>query len=305
MIPVVDLDAVERNDAKALQDLQNALRTVGFMKLRNTGVSAEQVRAALQAYRAFFALPEAQKAQVDMAQTGSTRGWGGARSEQVDPTANPDFKEVFDCGVELPLGHHLAGQELPVYAPNLWPDAPDMFRATVEAYQQAVLSVAMRLLRAIARDLSGDATAFDDAFSAPMALLRGNYYPQRPAWAGDKDFGIAPHTDYGCITVLATDGADGLEVETADGWIPVRAEPGEFVINFGEMLEMWSAGRVRATPHRVIGTTKERLSIPLFFNPSFDANVAPEGAEAISAGDYLTLRYQQTYVHLSQPDAAE
>ena len=52
-----------------------------------------------------------------------------------------------------------------------------------------------------------------------MALLRGNYYPSRPDWAGAKDFGIATHTDYGCLTLLATDGSPGLEVrKRGGGW---------------------------------------------------------------------------------------
>ena len=83
------------------------------------------------------------------------------------------------------------------------------------------------------------------------------------------------------------------------GWIPVAAPPGEFVINFGEMIEIWTQKAVRATPHRVIGGDQERLSIPLFFNPNYDVNVAPLGSgETVLAGDYLTKRFNETYVHL-------
>jgi len=133
-----------------------------------------------------------------------------------------------------------------------------------------------------------------------MALLRGNFYPRRPDGSGERDFGIAPHTDYGCLTLLATDGAPGLEVAAGGGaWIPLAAPPGDFVINFGEMLEMWTGGRVRATMHRVRGSASERLSVPLFFNPRFDANVAPIGSgRTIRAIDHLQKRYDETYVHL-------
>ncbi len=135
-----------------------------------------------------------------------------------------------------------------------------------------------------------------------MALLRGNYYPARPRWAGTRDFGIAPHTDYGCLTLLATDGTAGLEVQRRGGeWLPVAAAPGTFVVNFGEMLEMWTGGAVRATPHRVIGTDAERLSAPLFFNPRYDTDVAPPGAtRPILAGDHLSRRYDETYLHLGR-----
>ena len=300
MIPELDLARLVARDTVALAGLDHVLRVSGFMTLANTGLSAGDVTRAIDAYRAFFLLPENAKRSVDMARTGSNRGWGAPKSEQVDPTANPDYKEVFDIGYELPGGHPLAALGLSVYAPNLWPEQPPGFRAAIKIYAGQARGVAMDLLRAIAYVLYGDTEAFDTAFDAPMALLRGNYYPTRPEWAGAADFGIAPHTDYGCLTLLASDGQPGLEVQRADGgWEPVRAAPGTFIINFGEMLEFWSGGAVRATMHRVIGTSDERISIPLFFNPAHDTNVAPPGSgREISAGDHLARRYNETYMHL-------
>ena len=148
-----------------------------------------------------------------------------------------------------------------------------------------------------------DPAFFADKFAKPMALLRGNYYPARPDWAGDKDFGIAAHTDYGCLTLLATDGSPGLEVQTRKSeWVSVNASPGTFIINFGEMLQMWSGGRVVATPHRVIGGDKARISIPFFFNPQHDVNVAPPDLDEVRlAGEHLSRRYDQTYVHRQSP----
>ncbi|QBF31435.1 isopenicillin N synthase family oxygenase [Thalassococcus sp. S3] len=302
MIPEFDLRLLQARDAAALTRLREAAEHVGFLTLRGTDLAPEDVRRVLTAYGAFFRLPPERKAQVDMARTGANRGWGAPQSEQVDPNANPDFKEVFDCGVELAPGDPWAGRGLAVYAPNLWPDAPDGFQTEIETYFAKARAVAMEVLRAIAVAMGARETWFDPAFERPMALLRGNYYPARPQWAAEKDFGIAPHTDYGCLTLLATDGAPGLEVLTADGtWTPVAVQPGTFVINFGEMLEMWTNGQVKATLHRVIGGTQERLSVPLFFNPSYEADVAPPGAsEPIKAGPHLARRYDETYLHLKE-----
>ncbi len=235
-----------------------------------------------------------------MARTGANRGWGAPLSEQVDPGANPDFKEVFDSGYELPVNSPYIDAGLSVYAPNLWPLTPSAFKETVQAYYADACAVAMRVLRAIAVALGQEADSFDRAFDTPMALLRGNYYPQRPNWAGEHDFGIGAHTDYGCLTLLATDGTAGLEVRMPDGsWAHVNAQPGRFVINFGEMLEFWTAGKVKATLHRVVGGSQERVSVPLFFNPSYDTNVAPPNSgNTITAGDHLTRRFNETYLHL-------
>ncbi|PTX56519.1 isopenicillin N synthase-like dioxygenase [Litoreibacter ponti] len=300
MIPRIDAQALAAGDPGAVAATKAGAQEIGFLTVYNTALTAAEVEAALDAYRGFFKLPVALKEAVNMDRTKSNRGWGAQGSEQVDPDANPDYKQVFDCGFELPAGHPLAARDLKVYAANQWPDGMPAFQRRISDYYAKSLVVAKALLGDIIAAVGGDARYFEDAFSAPMALLRGNYYPERPAWAGEKDFGIATHTDYGCLTLLATDGSPGLEVrKRGGGWIPVSAPPGEFVINFGEMIEMWTNGAVRATPHRVVGGDAERLSIPLFFNPNYDVNVAPIGSgEVIEAGVHLTKRFNETYVHL-------
>lgn len=300
MIPEIDLKAAMRGDAATLARLREGCEEVGFLTVVNSELSGPDVRRVIETYRAFFRQPEQEKAAVDMARTGSNRGWGASGSEQVDPEANPDYKQVFDCGFELPEDDPLRRSGLGVYAPNLWPETMPGFKAEILRYYDGAMRVSMQILRAIAGVIGEDAGFFDGKFDKPMALLRGNYYPARPVWATDKDFGIATHTDYGCLTLLATDGTPGLEVrQRGGGWVPLSAEPGSFIVNFGELLQMWTAGRVMATPHRVKGTQDERISIPMFFNPNYDTNVAPRGAnEVILAGIHLSKRYEETYVHL-------
>lgn len=306
MIPHIDAKALAAGEPAALAATKLGAEEVGFLTLHNTALSSAQVQATIAAYAAFFKGDAATKEAVNMNVTGSNRGWGGAGSEQVDPDANPDYKEVFDCGVELPKDDPFA--RLPVYAPNQWPAQPDGFQQAIEGYFTAARGVCLDLLQGISAAIGADPTYFADKFTKPMALLRGNYYPERPEWAGDKDFGIAAHTDYGCLTLLATDGQPGLEVQMRDGtWVPVQADPGTFIINFGEMLEMWTAnleggGQIRATPHRVVGGSHERISIPLFFNPVYDTNVTPPGTAPLSAGEHLSKRYQETYTHLQDAD---
>lgn len=300
MVPVLDGSKVLLRDPCTMATLTRGVEEHGFLVVENTTIAAADVLKVIDMYRAFFKLPDGAKTRVDMARTGANRGWGRAGSEQVDPDANPDYKEVFDSGFELAENDPLGA--LAVYAPNLWPQTPVGFQSVISEYYRSAMGVAMDILRAIATVMGKDAAYFDDKFSKPMALLRGNYYPSRPDWAGDMDFGIAEHTDYGCVTLLATDGVAGLEAKTrADTWVPVTAKPGSFIINFGEMLQMWTDGQVRATPHRVRGTADERISVPLFFNPNYDTNVAPMSSQTpILAGEHLTKRFQETYLHLKK-----
>lgn len=300
MIPRIDAQALMAGDAGAIAAVVEGATEVGFMTVHNTPLSAHEVSNLIEVYRAFFHLPAVAKAPYDMALTGANRGWGAPRSEQVNLDANPDYKQVFDCGTTLADDDPVRELGLLTYGPNVWPDQPEGFAETLRAYYEHSTAFALDLLCAIAGAVGEDANFFRDKFAHPMALLRGNFYPERPADAGEKDFGIATHTDYGCLTLLATDGSPGLEVrKRGGGWIPLSAPPGEFVINFGEMLEMWTDRRIVATPHRVVGTKAERISVPLFFNPTYDVNVAPKDAPPVTAVEHLAKRYKETYVHLN------
>ena len=119
-----------------------------------------------------------------------------------------------------------------------------------------------------------------------MILFRIFRYP--PTGATD-DWGVAEHTDYGLLTLLAQDERGGLEVRTPDGWIAAEPIPNSFVCNLGDMLERLTGGRYRSTPHRVRNVSSgDRLSFPFFLDPSWDAVVdrlpiverPPDGSEA-------------------------
>ena len=303
MLPRIDaaalIDPTHPNHADACEGARLGASDIGFLTVHNTPIAAQTVEAVIQHYRRFFHLPSSEKETYDMAKTGSNRGWGGTQSEQVNPDANPDYKQVFDCGIELAKDDPVAALNLPAYAPNIWPEKPTDFAPALQAYYRETTSFALDLLCAIADAVDADGAYFRDKFTRPMALLRGNYYPERPDWATERDFGIATHTDYGCLTLLATDGSPGLEVrKRGGGWIPVTAPVGEFVINFGEMLEIWTEGRIKATPHRVLGPKNERISVPLFFNPNHDTVVSHDPENPVLALDHLQRRFDETYVHL-------
>lgn len=93
MIPKIDLQALVAKDAGANRDLLAGIQEYGFLIVHNTSLSAADVVQVTDMYRQFFHLPEAEKAHVSMAKTGSNRGWGASGSEQVDPNANPDYKK--------------------------------------------------------------------------------------------------------------------------------------------------------------------------------------------------------------------
>ena len=89
-----------------------------FLTVYNTGIRRQDVLPLLDVYNAFFIGPDAEKQAVNMALTGANRGWRAPGAEQVCADANPDFKEVFDCGIALADSDRFCA--IGVYAPNQW-----------------------------------------------------------------------------------------------------------------------------------------------------------------------------------------
>ncbi len=78
------------------------------------------------------------------------------------------------------------------------------------------------------------------------------------------------------MTLLAQDSSGGLQAKMRNGaWTDVSPHDGGLVINFGKLLEYWTAGQVRATEQCVLSPSKERFSIPFFYAPRLDAEIAP------------------------------
>jgi isopenicillin N synthase-like dioxygenase len=183
------------------------------------------------------------------------------------------------------------------------------WREAAAVYYRGMEKVSHALMRAIARGLSLHEHFFDSAFDRGLSTLRLLRYPIRTdteqaaqsepnVWVNHRGSRYyvngAPHVDSGFLTLLAQDGISGLQARHRDGaWIDVPPSNDGLAVNFGKVLERWCGGRVRATEHRVIGTGRERMSIPFFYEARADAEIRPlpmDGAasfEPFLYGDYL------------------
>ena len=105
--------------------------------------------------------------------------------------------------------------------------------------------------------------------------IRDSHYPVQKI--NDEAFGFHPHKDTDALTILASDPTSALEVQTLDGkWISPVISENSFIANIGDMLELWSGGRLMSTPHRVINNSgKDRYSFPYFAVPRYDITIKP------------------------------
>jgi isopenicillin N synthase-like dioxygenase len=302
-LPVIDLSSWGDGD-RALADVAArvgaACRDVGFFYVVNHGVGGDLMSEAFAQSKAFFALPFAEKQAIAIEKIGGNRGYSGLMHEALDPKQGPDMKEAFNVGLDLKPDDPdlLAGK--PFRALNAWPDLPG-FREALIAYFAACAALGNRIHRAFARDLGIATDYFASRFDRPMATLRLLRYPATLS-GGDEQIGAGTHTDYGNLTLLATDDVGGLEVRTRAGdWIEAPAMANAFVVNIGDCLMRWTNDVYVSTPHRVVNRSgRERHSIAFFFDPNPDAEVAvipscvSEDQRAryqpILAADYLKFR---------------
>ncbi len=299
-IPVIDIAALSEGDANAraavVRKIGAACRGIGFFAITGHGVPQADIDNAFAAAHAVFALPAASKRELAIGTHGHNRGYVGLGVEALDEKAVPDLKEAYN----------LIWTDDATRPANVWPPIQG-WRARAQAYFNAVLAVGQRLHKAFALDLGLEETFFDDKVNAPMATLRFLHYPVAPgADAPRGQAGAGTHTDYGNVTLLATDGVAGLQVCTRDGaWIDVPTIAGAFICNIGDCLMRWANGVYVSTPHRVLPPARERYSIAFFLDPNPEALVSAipscvaEGAAPqhppITAADYLQERFAATY----------
>jgi len=275
--PLVDPHASAAARAAAGREIDAAARSWGFFYAVHHGVDAELIAALVDHARAFFAQDPAQKMRIPMAAGGTAwRGYFPAGGELT--SGRPDWKEGFYLGSELGPDHPRVRAGVILHGPNLWPAIPG-FRETVLAYLDALAALGHALMRGCALGLGLPQTWFDEHGTRdPLLLLRLFNYPTR---AVPQDvpatWGVGEHTDYGLLTMLWQDDVGGLQVRKDGEWFDAPPIPGTFVCNIGDMLDRMTGGRYRSVPHRVTINTsgRDRLSIPLFFDPDFDTVIEP------------------------------
>jgi isopenicillin N synthase-like dioxygenase len=303
-LPVIDVSALDP------AELGRACREIGFFYVTHHGIPVATRDAMFAASREFFALPVAVKEEYSIKRSQHNRGYVAMEGERLNQAA--DHKEAFNIGLELGADHPdvLAGK--PFRGVNLWPELPH-WRETVLAYYNACWALGRRIHRGFALDLGIAENFFEDKLDAPLATLRMLHYPPQPDRQNSApDSGAGTHTDYGNLTILATDGIAGLQVRTRSGdWIDAPHIEGAFVCNIGDCLMRWTNDVYISTPHRVAIPVKDRYSVAFFLDPNPDARVevlancvAPGTApkyQPTTGAAYLRERLNATYDHLKAP----
>jgi isopenicillin N synthase-like dioxygenase len=267
VVPVIDIKA-----ADAAHHIDRACRSAGFFAVANHGVPDTWRTDLISSASEFFALPESVKQRSAMMHGGAAwRGWFPLCGELT--AGVPDLKEGYYFGREDSPDDPRA-----LHGRNVWPTAESSeLRVHVERWMDAMERLGQRLLALMGDGLGCGPRLFVDGLTAqPTPLFRIFRYPPHPPDSDDR-WGVAEHTDYGLLTLLAHDGTPGLEVRSGGAWLAAPHDPQLIVCNIGDMLDRLTQGRYRSTAHRVrnSASTADRYSLPFFLDPGWDAVVQP------------------------------
>lgn len=303
-VPVIDIGPLRdgSDPTEVGRRLAWAATEVGFIYVENHGVPASLIENARRTGLEFFRMPAETK--LAAATNEFHHGYLRPGSTKMYDDARPDLKESFNWGVERNDG--MARPSNPLLGPNVWPPGMPSLRDAVYPFFAAASACAEDLLRGFALGAGLDPLHFIPHRDWPLSRGSLQYYPPPPPDAGEDRFGVAPHTDFGVLTVLCQDEVGGLQIRLLDGeWVAVPPIPGTFVVNVGDLLERWSRRRYRSTPHRVINSSgRERLSLVLAYDPDFETLIDPDtfpggdedpGDPPITCGDYLLWRFGKAF----------
>ena len=231
------------------------------------------------------------------AQPNVYRGWNPRNGEQG--------VSIYDLGPDVAYPDSSAGareMDDPLLGATPFPleESVPRWRAETARYYLAMERLGAVVMRSVARGLALPEVFFDPAFIggiSTLRLMRYEFAASGPVKFDGHDPAVprrGEHVDSGFVTLLGQHGVAGLSVKARSGeWIEVPPVEDQLVVNFGGLLERWTEGRIRATPHRVVSEGRTRFSIPFFFEPRVDAVISPLPTdwatpfEPFSYGDHL------------------
>ncbi len=277
-VPLIDVRGLRGGSASEVRriadEIGNSAREIGFFRITGHGIDLALVESTYRMAERFFDLPDGVKRRYYIGLSSNHRGYVPFTEKGDYPDEVDRSYEAFDLGLDLPHDDpdYLAGNR--VLGPNVWPDLAG-FRQTVSAYYSQISALGRLVCSALELHLGLPSGTMTTNMTKPVSQLRLLHYVRKKALTDVNSVNMGAHTDYECLTLLHTRNP-GLQVmTTGDQWIDVPVDPHVFVVNIGDMLEAWTNGLLRSTPHRVLNLSPERFSMPYFVAANHDTLIRP------------------------------
>jgi len=281
-IPTINISPLLKSDFNSLSSnntikkIEKACVEVGFFQVTGHGINIKEINNICEIGSKFFNSSEKNKKKL------APKKWN-RNNKNIYRGYFPNSvngKEGLDLGDLKITSKNFKKYKSP-YIEYL--DLNKSFsRSSIKSlskYFDEIFSLSEILFKSIIKLYKKDESISGHAFSRikTLSTLRFNYYPNqiKPVEVSKQDgiaLGCETHVDSGVFTILYQDKKGGLQVQNRKNkkWYNVPFNKNALIVNTGLALDYLSKGKFKATNHRVLWNKSKRMSIPFFFEPSYD-----------------------------------
>ena len=280
-IPTINVSAllkdINSNKSKQIiKKIEKACVKVGFFQIINHGISKKQIQSISNVGNKFFKSSEQNKIKL------APKKWNNKNKNIYRGYFPKDVngKEGLDIGdTKVTKKYAQTAKNQYIEYLNLNKSMDKKSIRILSQYFDNIFILCEVLFKSVIKLYKDDIDISKKTFSRlkTLSTLRFNYYPKqsKPVEISKQDgvsLGCETHVDSGVFTVLYQDKIGGLQVQNRKNkkWYNVPFNKKALVVNTGRALEFLSKGKFKATNHRVLWNKKKRMSIPFFFEPSYD-----------------------------------
>ena len=282
IIPTIDISSILKNDFNSkksintVNQINKSCADIGFFQVIGHGLNLKDIKKICDVGSKFFSSSRQNKRKL------SPKKWNGKNKNLYRGYFPNDVngKEGLDIGdLKVTKNYSLKLNNQYIEFLNLNKSFDKNSIKILEKYFDSIFELSETLFKSIIKIYKKNPKISRKAFSRlkTLSTLRFNYYPNqtKPVEISKHDgiaLGCETHVDSGIFTLLYQDKKGGLQVQNrkTKKWHDVPFNKKALVVNTGRALEFLSKGKFKATNHRVLWNKSKRLSIPFFFEPSYD-----------------------------------
>ena len=282
LIPTINISSILKGDfissksIKTIDKIKKASIEIGFFQITGHGISKKNIKNICKVGNKFFSSSKKNKIKL------SPKKWNPKNKNVYRGYFPSDVngKEGLDIG-DLKVSKKYASSLRNQYIEHL-----DLNKSIdkksikiLSNYFDKIFILGETLFKSIIKLYNKDTSNCKKAFSRlkTLSTLRFNFYPNQttPVEISKQDgvaLGCETHVDSGIFTILYQDKKGGLQVQNRKNkkWHNVPFNKNALIVNTGRALEFLSKGKFKATNHRVLWNKTKRMSVPFFFEPSYD-----------------------------------
>ena len=282
LIPTINISSIINQDfnsnksIETINKIKKACINIGFFQIIGHGINKKNIKNICNVGNKFFNSSERNKKKL------SPKKWNNKNKNIYRGYFPNDVngKEGLDIG-DLKITKKYATTKKKQYIEylNLNKSFDKKSIKILSKYFDEIFTLGENLFKSIIKLYDKDINNSKLAFSRikTLSTLRFNYYPNqsKPVEISKQDgvaLGCETHVDSGIFTILYQDKKGGLQVQNRKNkkWYDIPFNKNALIVNTGLALQFLSKNKFKATNHRVLWNKTKRMSIPFFFEPSYD-----------------------------------